>query len=67
MSSRADIKAAKAELSTWLDRQLDQQVRNAAIAVICDLGAALIGARVHPVIKTQLIEDVDRLAAVVFT
>lgn len=60
--SRADIEAARGELVAWLDQPLDPQVRRAAGAVAGDLGAALIGARVHPVVKTQLIEDVARLA-----
>lgn len=64
--SRADITAARCELTAWLDRQHDQQVRAAAVTIACDLGATLIGARVHPTIKASLIEDVARLAALRF-
>lgn len=59
--SRADIEAARGELMAWLHQPIDPEVRRAADTVIGDLGAALIGARVHPVVKANLITDVENL------
>lgn len=58
---RADIEATRTELMAWLDQPLDLEVRRVAGALAGDLGAALIGARVHPVVKANLIEGVANL------
>lgn len=65
-TTRIKLRAQRAKLGACLLRtNYPQPVREIAGSIISGLGAAEISARIHPVTKARLLEDLDKLEAII--